>query len=255
MVHRRLILRPAAVPLLAATLLLALATLSADRAGAANARVAIANYMWTPAEIDLDLGEHVTWYWTGPDTMHSVTGTSANAKDIDTDPQSRLPEHALGDSFQHTFDQPGTYRFHCKLHTLVQGTVIVSDRPGDPITEPDPVPKINVDRSKPVLRDVRLGASKFGRKGTSLKFSLNDRGRLDAEYFRYGRKGKRHQAKRSFAGWAKWKAYIGWNGVRIGGRSKNFKPRPGRYEAVLRAIDQTENESKPKRVRFTIRRR
>ena len=233
--------------------------LAPEQASAANTRVAIANYLWTPEEIQLDLGEHVTWYWTGPDTMHSVTGVSENAKGIDTDPQSRLPEHALGDTFQYTFDQPGVYRFQCKLHTLVGGTVTVSDEPGDPVSEPDPIPKINVDRSKPVIRDLRLKATRFGRKGTSMQYSLNDHGKLDAEYFRYERRGKRARGKGKpklrFAGWTKWKAHIGWNNARLGARSRNFKPRPGRYVAVLRAIDRTANESKPQRVTFTIRRR
>lgn len=287
MVHRRL------TALLAACLgfAAALATTvgAPEPAAAANARVAIANYLWTPKEIEIDLGEHVTWYWTGPDTMHSVTGISDNAKGIDTDPSSRLPSHDLGDTFQYTFNRPGTYRFQCKLHTLVGGSVTVSNRPGDPISEPDPVPKINVDRSKPVLSDVRLASKRFGRKGASMRFSLNDRGKLDAEYFRYEpkRKGKRKRnrngdrkgnrkakddrkgrgkqgrrkrgggprVKREFAGWDRWRVHIGWNHVRLGDRSKHFKPRPGRYVAVLRAIDQTANESKPKRIRFTIRRR
>lgn len=241
-----------------------------EPAAAANARVAIANYMWTPQDIRLDLGEHVTWYWTGPDTMHSITGVSENAKGIDTDPQSRLPEHDLGDTFQHTFEQPGVYRFQCKLHTLVGGTVTVSEQPGDPVTEPDPVPKVNVDRSKPVIRDVRLQSRRFGRRGTSMRYSLNDRGRLDAEYFRYegsgGKKGSRGKGggrarlgkgkpKLKFAGWTRWKAHIGWNHARLGARSKRFKPRPGRYVAVLRATDRTANESRPVRVSFTIRSR
>lgn len=252
MVHRQLRSARDAVAFLclAVATFAALGLAAADRAEAANARVAISNYMWAPAEIELDLGEHVTWYWTGPDTMHSITGISDNAKHIDTDPGSRLPSHALGDTFQYTFDEPGEYRFHCKLHTLVRGTVTVSDQPGDPVSEPDPVPKINVDRSRPVLGDVRLQKRRFGRRGTSLRFSLNDRGWLDAEYFRFDRRGKRR-----FAGWAKWPAHVGWNGVRLGKRSKHFRPRAGRYIAVLRAIDLTENESRPVRVRFRIWRR
>ena len=47
-------------------------------AGAANRRVAIGHYQWSIPQIHLDLGEHVTWYWVGPDTLHSVTGTSPN---------------------------------------------------------------------------------------------------------------------------------------------------------------------------------
>ena len=59
-------------------------------------------------DLNLDLGEHVTWYWTGPDTMHSVTGQPPNAGQWDSDPGS-LPKHNIGDNYQLTFDQPGIY--------------------------------------------------------------------------------------------------------------------------------------------------
>ena len=53
---------------------LVVALLVPAAAGASNRRISISNYSWSDPEIDLDLGEHVTWYWTGPDLMHSVTG-------------------------------------------------------------------------------------------------------------------------------------------------------------------------------------
>ena len=43
-------------------------------AGATNQRVAISNYQWSIPDVQIDLGENVTWYWTGPDVVHSVTG-------------------------------------------------------------------------------------------------------------------------------------------------------------------------------------
>lgn len=198
----------------------------------------------------MDLGEHVTWYWTGPDLMHSVTGEPPEATGIDSDPRTNQPLHPVGHTFQHTFDQPGVYRLKCKLHSTVQGTVTVSATPGDPAAEPDPVPKDNVDLTPPRLRELDLGARRFGRNGTSLTFSLGERSRLAAELYRYDDDGNRR-----FAGYRTYKAYIGFNGVRIAGRSKHFRPRPGRYLAVLSATDQANNTSSPRRLRFTIRSR
>ena len=47
--------------------------------------------------------------------------------------------------------------------------------------------------------------------------------------------------------------YVGFNGVRFGSRSKHFTPRPGRYLAVIRATDQSQNTADPRRLRFSIR--
>ena len=89
----------------------------------------------------------MTWYWTGPDLMHSITGQPPNATQWDSDPGT-LPQHSIGDDYQITFDKPGVYRFQCKIHSLVRGTVTVSDTPGNPEAEPDPVPKSNVDQRR-----------------------------------------------------------------------------------------------------------
>lgn len=229
---------------------LALAALIAPLAAADNRRIAISNYSWSDPEIELNLGEHVTWYWTGPDLMHSVTGQPPNAVGLDSDPRTAQPSHRLGSSFQLAFDQPGTYELQCKLHSTVQGTVSVSDTPGDPTAEPDPVPRNNVDLTPPRLRELKLGSRTFGANGTSFQFSLGERSRVSAEFFRYGPDGQRR-----FAGYRTWKGYIGFNGVRLAKRSKHFRPRPGSYQAVIGATDQANNTSTPRRLRFQIRRR
>ena len=163
MVHRQLIrgrLRAAALSGLA----LALALLVAPSAWGANRRVAISHYQWSRPQIQLDLGEHVTWYWVGPDTMHSVTGSSANDAGLDSDPGKATPRHSIGDSFQLTFNTPGTYDFQCKLHPTVRGTVHVSSVPGDPTTEVDPVPKSHVDLTAPYVDGLSLRSSTFARQ-------------------------------------------------------------------------------------------
>ena len=153
MVHSQLTNRGRVITALGAGLAAA-ALLFAATAGAANRRVSIGHYQWSMPQLHLDLGEHVTWYWVGPDTMHSVTGVSSNDSGIDSDRGINTPNHPLGDTFQVTFDHPGTYRFQCKLHPGVRGTIDVSSTPGDPNTEIDPVPKINFDLTPPHLSEV-----------------------------------------------------------------------------------------------------
>lgn len=230
-----------------AVLLAAVALLPAT-AAADNRRIAIADYRWSDEAIELDLGEHVTWYWTGPDTMHSVTGNSPAAAGMDSDPQTNQPQHRVGDTFRLDFSSPGTYRFRCKLHSGVNGEVVVSSTPGDPDSEPDPVPQSNVDLTPPELRELRLAKDSFGRRGTTLRFGIDSRARLEADYFLIGRDGRRR-----FAGWSRWKTSIGYGNVRFGTRSKNFRPRPGRYVAQIRAYDEVENETRPQQLSFRIR--
>jgi len=236
-------------------MLLAVALVASPGAEAANRRIAIGHYRWSDANISIDLGEHVTWYWVGPDTMHSVTGTSANDLGVDSDPGNNLPKHDLGDSFQHSFDQPGTYTFHCKLHPAVAGTVVVSATPGDPNTEGDPVPPPNVDVRPPYLSGLRLRRTAFPRHGTTLHFALNEPASLDAEYYRLPDPGARPaQRRRIFAGWRIWHSgHVGYNHVHYATRGKHFTPRPGHYRAILRATDAANNTGRAQKLAFTIR--
>lgn len=224
------------------------ALIGAPAAQATNQRVAISNYQWSIPDVQVDLGEHVTWYWTGPDVVHSVTGDAPNDASIDSDPGNPLPNHPVGDAFEVDFPQPGVYPFRCKLHPSVRGTVTVSDTLGDPSGEPaQPVPPNNVDVKAPEIREISLDSKTFRGRGAQLRFSIGERSKLDGEYYRIDRKGRR-----SFAGWSKWKAYVGLNEVRFGGRSKHFNAPPGRYVAELRATDQDNNTSRPRKVHFRI---
>lgn len=219
-------------------------------ADAANRRISISDYRWSSPDLQIDLGEHVTWYWIGPDTMHSVTGNSTNSTGLDSDPQTQQPNHDIGDSFQLSFNSPGTYSFHCKLHSTVKGTVTVSATPGDSASEPDPVPQSKVDRTAPTLGDVALKKPVFGHRGTIINFSVGEVSRMSADMYRYDAEGHRR-----FAGYRTWRAHVGWNGAKIGGRSKHFRPRPGSYLMKVTATDQAQNTSPVKRVRFRIRKR
>lgn len=246
MVRRALIRRRFARAAIGAALGV-VALLGAATAEAANRRVAIGNYQWSVPQINLDLGEHVTWYWVGPDTMHSVTGTSPNASDLDSDAGISTPNHSLGDTFQLSFNRPGTYTFQCKLHSSVRGTIFVSPRQGDSDTEVDPVPRSNFDVTPPHMSEVKLRDRRFAHRGTTLHFGVNETAKLDAEYWAL-RHGRRH-----FAGWKRWRAHVGYNDVRFGGRSKHFRPRRGRYVAIIRATDTSHNTARKKTRRFRIR--
>jgi plastocyanin len=216
-------------------------------ARAADAKVAIGHYRWSNAVVHVDLGQHVTWYWVGPDTMHSVTGISANDVSEDSDPNNPTPDHKLGATFRLSFTHPGVYTFQCKLHPVVRGEVIVSDAPGSPSDDPDPIPKLNVDLTRPTLSGLHLSAPRFPAAGTMLNLTLDDPSLIDAEiwHVRAGHRG-------AFAGWRTWRAHIGFNYLPFGGRGGHFKPAPGRYVAFVQATDLFNNTSRIQRVAFTI---
>jgi plastocyanin len=196
-------------------------------ARAADAKVAIGHYHWSSGVVNIDLGQHVTWYWVGPDTMHSVTGISANAAGLDSDPQTNEPEHRVGDKFQLTFTQPGVYQFRCKLHPVVHGEVVVSATAGD---------------------WVFLSPARFSAAGTSLHFALDDPSVVDAEIWHAS-----HGHWAGYAGWAQWRGHIGFNEVPFGTRQRHFKPTPGTYVAYIKPTDLFNNVGRAKIVRFTIR--
>ena len=228
-----------------ALVVLAAALLLPALADASNRRIAISDYKWSDDSLHLDLGEHVTWYWTGPDTMHSVTGQPPNATQWDSDPGT-LPQHNIGDDYQVDVRQARRLQLPVQDPFAGPGHVAVSNTPGDPDSEPDPVPKSNVDLKKPVLRDARVPA-KFGPRGAPLQYSLSEHGKLDVEYYRYKGKGKP-----KFAGYATYKAHVGYNRARVGERKPHFKPKRGRYMIELRATDNAHNTSKVQRLRFRI---
>ena len=233
------------LPALAA-LLVALAITPAI-AAADSHRVSIGDYRWSQPEVNVDLGQHITWYWVGPDTIHSVTGISANAKGEDSDPQTSFPQHEPGDTFQLTFDSPGTYQFQCKLHPSVRGEVVVSNTPGDPNAEADPVPEINFDTEPPLVGNPTLARTKFTRLGTTMRLALDEKALLDAEYWRL-RPGKRSR----YAGYDVWHGHVGYNYLRFGAAGKHFPARPGHYVALLNATDTSNNFGPVVRVPFTI---
>jgi plastocyanin len=239
LIDRRILLLP---------LLIACALVLTPSALASNTRVSITNYAWAPEKVHIDLDEKVTWDWLGPDLAHSVTGTSANARQWDSDPDTDAPYHQPGFSYTIQFTQPGAYTFQCKLHPFVRGEVIVSSNPGDPDSDPGPQAPLKIDVKKPILSKVALKGRRFsGSEGVGMSAKISEGGTLEAEYYRTGAGGKH-----AYSGYAEWRVSAGANQLELGARGKHFKAAPGHYEAVLRTTDRAANTSKPVSKRFTI---
>src|SRR5690348_14316940 len=90
------------------------ATVSVARA--ATASVNIQNIAFNPASITVNAGDTVTW--TNNDQVnHTVTSDTAGIFNMSSAP---------GSTVSFTFNTPGTFTYHCNIHSNMHGTVVVN---------------------------------------------------------------------------------------------------------------------------------
>jgi plastocyanin len=90
---------------------------SADEASAGGSEVAIGGFEFQPADLTVPAGTTVTW--TNEDRApHSIQDDS----DLGAEEGDEL---AQGDTFQLTYEEPGTYPYLCGIHNYMTGTVTV----------------------------------------------------------------------------------------------------------------------------------
>jgi plastocyanin len=83
-----------------------------------NNKVTIANMSYSPADITVKKGTSVTW--TNNDSIaHTVTADSNNAFD-----SGNL---GPGKTFSFTFNNVGTFAYHCTYHSDMHGKVTVTE--------------------------------------------------------------------------------------------------------------------------------
>ena len=80
-----------------------------------SASISISNFAFSPASLTVKKGTTVTW--TNQDGVtHTVTGDNGGPSSGDL---------ANGQSYSYTFNQTGTFTYHCSIHTFMKATVIV----------------------------------------------------------------------------------------------------------------------------------
>jgi plastocyanin len=108
---------PAAVPLRPG----ATATPAAERGLVEH--IAIANFAFSPATLTVPVGAALTWT-NEDDAPHMVTGVDGdspiNSQPLDT-----------GDSYTLVMERTGTYKYFCKLHPMMVGTIVVQQPNAD----------------------------------------------------------------------------------------------------------------------------
>ena len=143
--------------------------------------VAVAQFKYTPASINIVVGDSVLWTWNGPDTNHSVTADAGQSMDFDSDPGKPSAEiaHPLNDGYGMTFTQPGTYRYHCKVHNFMTGTITVAAAPAP--TQPTP-PKLSSVSAKP-----KRFCTRCAKPGTTVRYTLDVPASMRAILRRHGK--------------------------------------------------------------------
>lgn len=80
-----------------------------------------------PARIAIATGGTVTWTYTGPIGLHTMTdadGLFDSHPDCPAKPGACMK--AKGETFSHTFAGAGTFTYSCKVHgEIMSGTVVV----------------------------------------------------------------------------------------------------------------------------------
>jgi plastocyanin len=76
--------------------------------------VAVRDNEFGPSAVEVPVGTTVTWQWDGKDE-HNVVGDGLES-----------PLQSEG-TYAYTFDEPGTYEYHCTKHFFMRGEVVVTE--------------------------------------------------------------------------------------------------------------------------------
>ena len=85
-------------------------------AAPATAEIAIQGFAFDPATVTVKVGTAITW--TNQDSAeHTITSDKGDWDSGKT---------AQGGKYTHTFDQAGTFTYHCSVHPSMKGSVVVT---------------------------------------------------------------------------------------------------------------------------------
>ena len=92
----------------------------AEQPAGVGTQVRIANMAFSPATLTVPAGTTVTWVNHDGDS-HSVESSD-----------KRFPSSTLlntGETYAYTFTTPGTYKYHCGVHSFMTGKIVVTGAP------------------------------------------------------------------------------------------------------------------------------
>src|SRR3954452_21183075 len=153
----------------------------------ATSDVSVKNDAFTPAAVTINPGDTVTWTFNGTDPFdldHTVTSDSGQPESFDSDPGTVSPVHMTGDQFSHTFNSPGVFTYHCKVHSFMHGKVTVLGPGGTPPpdTQAPKVSGLTVKGGKVCPKKAR----QCKKRATRISFRSNEGGTYRVTFKRSG---------------------------------------------------------------------
>ena len=123
-------------------------------AAADDAAVTIDDNVFVPSSVTIEVGDTVTWTWSGSNN-HSTSSDAGQAESWDSGIRS-------SGTFAHTFDDAGTFTYHCTVHSSMHGTVVVQGSTTISVAdatarETDGRLRFEVSLSSPSTEDVSVG--------------------------------------------------------------------------------------------------
>lgn len=92
------------------------AATTAPTGSASGGNVDIKNIAFNPSQLSVKAGGTVTWTFDDSGTSHTVTADDGS---FDSG------QHSSG-TFSHTFATPGTFTYHCNIHSTMKATITVT---------------------------------------------------------------------------------------------------------------------------------
>ena len=109
---------------------LAVLLLLAFASSAHAATVSVEDFQFNPGSTTVATGGQVQWSWTG--SNHTVTSDPGSSETFG----SGGPFNA-GHVYSHNFNTPGTFTYHCEVHSSMHGTVNVAGTTGRVLADSD----------------------------------------------------------------------------------------------------------------------
>src|SRR5687768_1685689 len=88
-----------------------------DKAEATEHAVSMKNVKYAPATLDIKVGDTVIWT-NDDDHDHTV---------ISADGSFKSEKIGRGETFKHTFDKKGKFKYSCSYHPRMKGTITVKE--------------------------------------------------------------------------------------------------------------------------------
>ncbi len=108
---------------------------------ARQVEVTVTDDAYRPANQRASVGDRVVWRWAGSNQHpHSVTALDGRFDSDGRCGQKPDPCRAAGSVYAITFREPGTYRYRCKVHLIMLGSIeVTAATPSEqPTTRPAP---------------------------------------------------------------------------------------------------------------------